>query len=486
MNPPSFPTRRLAKEFGCTKACRAVSSRPEKTACLTDERTGSVLIIVLVICLGLVSLTLVFGHAMALAYRGADNELAARQAEAAIQGAERYAEVLVANATVPHTLPDRATYQASAVPVGEAFFWFIGEPLASDAQDKPAFGLIDEASKLNLNSANAISLALLPDMTPDLAQAIRQWRTQQGTDTTGSLSFNPVKAAPFESPEELSLVNGGIDPSVLYGNDANLNHVYDPEEGGDTGGNIDTGSGGSPAVTPGGGGGTGQFSPGLLEYVTVFSREPNILSDGTRRGNVTNGFAAIQNALTTALGASRVQSLSSDLRSARRFTSVVEFCRKANLTLDEWNTVAPYLTTGNGTYTVGLVNANTASAAVLAALPGMTPALAQQLVSSRPQAGTTAYGNLQWVVPILGTQADAIGRYLTTRSYQFSVDVAAVGRHGRGYRRTLFVLDTSTDPAGAPQIVYRRNLSNLGWALGGDARKALQDAEAALQGGATR
>ena len=43
------------------------------------RRRGSVLIVVLVVCLGLVSMTLVFSHAMLLAYRGADNELAGRQ-----------------------------------------------------------------------------------------------------------------------------------------------------------------------------------------------------------------------------------------------------------------------------------------------------------------------------------------------------------------------------------------------------------------------
>ena len=130
-----------------------------------------------------------------------------------------------------------------------------------------------------------------------------------------------------------------------------------------------------------------------------------------------------------------------------------------------------------------MVNACTARAEVLACLPGMTPALAQQLVAARPQPGTTAYGNLQWTVAVLGAQAGTIGRYLTARSYQFSVDVAAVGRHGRGYRRTLFVLDTSTNPGGAPQLVYRRNLTSLGWALGSDVRASLQQAAAQPGGG---
>ena len=430
---------------------------------------GSVLIIVLVICLGLVSLALVFGHGMMMSYRGADNDLAGRQAEAAIRGAEQYAEAIVAQAAVANTLPARSSYQANAVAVGEAKFWFVGVPLGSDPIDKPAFGLVDEASKLNLNSVGVDVLALMPDMTLDLAAAIRQWRTTQGTDpTAGGISFNTVKAGPFESPEELALVNGGTDPSVLYGDDANLNHVIDPEEGG---GN----AGASPS--PSGGSASGSGLPGLLEYVTTFSREPNVLSDGTRRGNVFGGANAIQGALTTALGSSRAEAIlqSGQVRGVRRFVSVVDFCQRANLAPDEWDKITPYLTMGGGTYTVGLINANTASATVLSCLPGMTPELAQQLVSARPQPGDATASNLAWVVPILGANARTIGRYLTTKSYQFSVDVAAVGRHGRGYRRTLFILDTSTDPSGRPQIVYRRNLTNLGWALGSDARNTLRD-----------
>ena len=451
-----------------------------------QDRRGSVLIIVLVICLGLVSLTLVFGHAMMMAYRGEDNELAGRQAEAAVLGAEQYAETVLANSSIANTLPDRSTYQASAVPVGEAFFWFIGEPLASDPIDKPAFSIVDEASKLNLNSASVTSLALLPNMTPDLALAIQQWRSTAGT--ASGITFNVVKGGPFESPEELALVNGGTDPSVLYGDDANLNHVFDPEEssgvalGGtssdtpSTGGNPGTGS-----ATSGTGATSGQFTPGFLEYVTTFSREPNTLSDGTKRGNVLNRTGVLT-ALTTALGSSRAASVEQAVGTGA-IDSVVDFCNKANLTPDEWNTVAPYLTMSSGNYQVGLVNACTARAEVLACLPGMTPALAQQLVAARPQPGTTAYGNLQWTVAVLGAQAGTIGRYLTARSYQFSVDVAAVGRHGRGYRRTLFVLDTSTNPGGAPQLVYRRNLTSLGWALGSDVRASLQQAAAQPGGG---
>ena len=93
---------------------------------------------VLIVCLGLVSLTLLFGHAMMMSYRGSETDLAGRQADRAIEGAVQYASYLMANVSASGTssssgtsggylLPDPTTYQSQAVPVGDATFWFIGE-----------------------------------------------------------------------------------------------------------------------------------------------------------------------------------------------------------------------------------------------------------------------------------------------------------------------------------------------------------------------
>jgi hypothetical protein len=46
--------------------------------------------------------------------------------------------------------------------------------------------------------------------------------------------------------------------------------------------------------------------------------------------------------------------------------------------------------------------------------------------------------------------------------------VAAVGPFGRGYRRVRFIFDTSE---GAPRIIYRRDFTHLGWALGKNVRQ---------------
>ena len=425
---------------------------------------ASVLIVVLIVCLGLVSMTLMMGHSMIMAYRGSDNELAGRQADMAIEGAAQYAEAVMTNVQDPGEMPDPTNYQAQAVPVGEAMFWFIGEPLPSDTSNTPVFSLVDEASKLNLNTATATMLENLPGMTQDLAEAIVAWRTSSSGSSTATSSSSggtasgssTVKGAPFESVEEVAQVNGGTDLLTLYGNDTNLNHVLDANE----------------SAT-----GAASFSPGLLEYVTVYSRISNTLSDGTKRVSVTQAGGALTALLTSKFGTDRARQLTQALRGAPA-RSVLEFYMKSGMSADEFAQVSAYLTASNGSYSMGLINVNTASETVLECVPGITPTTAAQIVSTRASQAavpaTTGTGlvapNLAWVAPILGTAAAQAGQYLTAETYQVSADAAAVGRHGRGYRRTLFVIDSSN---GTPQIVYRRNLSSLGWALGSAERQAL-------------
>jgi type II secretory pathway component PulK len=142
------------------------------------------------------------------------------------------------------------------------------------------------------------------------------------------------------------------------------------------------------------------------------------------------------------------------------------------------------VTTSTNTYFRGRVNVNTASADVLTALfMGLNPntiseqtasGAAQTLVTYRQQNA----GNLNsigWLIDALGNNSPVItalarGNYVTTKSFQFTADIAAVGPYGRGFRRVKFIFDTSE---GSPIILYRQDLSRLGWALGDKARQTL-------------
>jgi hypothetical protein len=145
------------------------------------------------------------------------------------------------------------------------------------------------------------------------------------------------------------------------------------------------------------------------------------------------------------------------------------------------------ITTSTNLYTAGLLNINTASATVMTALfmglgvdQSTAQGAAQSLVTYRQQ-NPNNLNAISWIVDALGNSspviqylANANRDYITTQSFQFMADIAAVGPFGRGYRRVKFIFDISE---GSPKIIYRQDLSRLGWALGEKARTTWVDRE---------
>ncbi len=444
------------------------------------SESGSLLIIVLWIAFGLVALTLYFAHAMSMELRASDNRVAAIESNQAIDGAARYLSNVLATVALPGVMPSPLDYQdfrCEDVPVGEAAFWLIGR----DTNDweinltKPAFGLVDEASKLNLNAPwlTAELIQYLPRMTPQIAAAIMDWRdadtsvsTDGAEDETYSRLTQPYKAknAAFESVEELRLV-AGVTAEILYGEDANLNGILDANENdADESAPYDNRD--------------SRLDPGLMEYFTVSSREP-------ATGTNINSQADVQALLDSVLQP-RASQIVGQLFPRRPpnvpippMTSVMEFYLRGGFTADEFALVADYLTATTNSFTDGLVNVNTASQAVLECIPGITNEYAAQLISYR-EANSSQVTSIAWVATAMNndTNALAAGPYITTRSYQYTADVAAVGHHNRGYQRVRFVFDTSE---GTPAIIHRQDLTHLGWALGSETREQLLAAKEATR-----
>jgi hypothetical protein len=146
---------------------------------------------------------------------------------------------------------------------------------------------------------------------------------------------------------------------------------------------------------------------------------------------------------------------------------------------DDFARIAGDVTTSTNAYLRGRVNVNTAGVDILTALlmgvgsdQNTASGTAQSLISYRQQ-NPNNLTSVAWVVDALGNTSAAVralarGDYLTTRTFQFTADIAAVGPFGRGYRRVKFIFDTSD---GTPKIIYRQDLSRLGWALGENARE---------------
>jgi len=305
---------------------------------------------------------------------------------------------------------------------------------------------------------------MLPRMTAELAAAIKDWVdtddnvTPSGAEADTYSRLRPpykCKNAPFETVDELRLVVGA-ELEILYGEDSNLNGILDLNE---NDGNV------SPPFDNR----DGHLDPGIFEYVTVYSREPNVQSDGSKRINVSDS-QALARVLQQQLGTQRANQILGRGRGGTTYNSVLEFYIASGMSADEFEKIEDALTASNAPYVDGLVNVNTASEQVLACIPGIGTEKASALVAAR-RSNPDNLASIAWVKDVLEpANAAQAGQYLTGRSYQFSADIAAVGHHGRGYRRTRFIFDMSE---GTPRIRYRQDLSHLGWALGRQTRQRL-------------
>jgi len=129
-----------------------------------------------------------------------------------------------------------------------------------------------------------------------LAAAIIDWRD---TNSAGAFqtyyATRPIpyqaKNSPFETVDELRLVYGA-DMATLVGEDANRNGILDPNE-------TDENQ-------------NGLVESGVLEYVTIYSREPNTQTNGSARINIrlvsgtTGPFASL---LQTTFGQTRADQI---------------------------------------------------------------------------------------------------------------------------------------------------------------------------------
>ncbi|HVY69807.1 MAG TPA: hypothetical protein VHH73_07745 [Verrucomicrobiae bacterium] len=439
---------------------------------------ASVLIVVLWVAFGLIALALYFANSMSLELKASDNGLGDLEAEKAIEGAARYVSNVLALAQMKGVLPDTNTYYYANVAVGEATFWLIGRSDADDPVGVAHFGLVDEGSRLDLNKAGTNMLQYLPNMTQELMASIIDWRDTNETVSLGGAESETYqqrtppyrcKNANFETVDELRMVYGAT-PELLYGEDVNLNGILDRNENdGDT--------------TPPSDNQDSKLNPGMLEFFTVYSRQPTTDTNGTNRIIVT-GLTNLRQQLGTILQAKlgdRGNDVLSQLTRAGgggagaagtpMFNSVMQFYIRSGMTAAEFALVEDVLMNPTNNCQV---NVNTASAEVLACIPGIGYDNATTLVSTRrAQAGTGTLSSIAWVRDALGnTAAQQAGPYITGKSFQFCADIAAIGHFGRGYRRVKFIFDTSQ---GIPRIVYRQDLTHLGWALGRDVLLAQQN-----------
>ncbi|MCE5228396.1 general secretion pathway protein GspK [bacterium] len=442
-----------------------------------SRRRGLLLIIVLWVCFGLVSLVIFFGDSMRLEYRAADNAVAEREAAEAVEGAIRYVQYAITNNENPGLMLDTSLCKFDGGQVGDARYWVIGRPnsVASSlpstkftvstqgarlaaAGTVPTFNIVDESSKLNLNGATLEQLELLPGMTPELAGAIIDWRDSDmeageygAEDEVYALLQTPYmcKNARFETVDEIRLLNGAT-WDILRGEDANFNGVLDENE-----------NDGDASYPPDNA--DGKLDPGLLDYLTVWSK------DSSGGGSSTVTRQSIQQALGATLSQERASAIASAASSRlSEIHSMLQLAAIGGMTADELDQVTEAganIRFSAARDSGGPINVNTAPAAVLQAVMGGDTASADKIVAARQSRAVADQAKLGWVLDCCGAEVIAqYGAAFTAKTNQFSVDIAAVGHNGQGYRRDQFIIDASD--ATQPRIRYRRDLTRFGWPLG--------------------
>ncbi len=235
----------------------------------SPRHRGMIFVTALGIIIILTGLVLVFAQSMRTENLASANRRSDANADAVEHGAEQWVQAQVdAYTTDAMTITQ---VPAEAIQVGSGYFWIL-QPNPDSDQDY-LYGITDESSKLNINSATATQLINLPCvMQQEVADAITDWRNPAARATADGAESNyyesltepyACKNGPYETVEELLLVEG-VTPQLLWGYDFNRNGILEDAEKNTGGSNVGS-------FTGGGGGDDGR---GIFNYLTCYSTQP--------------------------------------------------------------------------------------------------------------------------------------------------------------------------------------------------------------------
>ena len=332
------------------------------------------------------------------------------------------------------------------------------------------FGLTDEASKLNLNSATTSMVSRLPGMKVSLTDALLDFldaddvpRPEGAEQEYYNALPQPYRMhnGPLSTVEQLLLVRG-FSPSVVLGEDANRNFSLDPNE--------DDGDEREPPDDA-----DGRLQPGLLPLLTVYSREPNTDRSGKRRFNLNTPGAALTEtndlpsafvAFVSELGTSKSVVMDpAELLDATVTLSGPDGQERAvptGIGKDSLGMVLDRFTGSAEAELVGRINVNTAPASVLQLVPGIDNALAESILSARRNLPAERRNSVAWIHVENLVEAEKfreIAPFLTVRSLQFRFNVVGYGARSGRFRVLEAVIDATSQPV---RLVYLRDLTRLG------------------------
>ncbi len=302
--------------------------------------------------------------------------------------------------------------------------------------------VIDEAGKLNINTATKEQLFYIPDMTEDIADSIIDWRDgdddiSQGGAESGyylNLPFGyETRNAGFKTIRELLLVKG-VTRGLFLG-DATLDETVS------------------------------DINAGWINYLTCYSYDTNKDSEGNDRINVNS---ANESQLTSELGIS--QGHAAWIVANRSFDSIAGLISANSpaepreggdsgqaqpLDLQTYYSIVDKITVSDENVVQGKVNINTAPEYVLQALFEGDEQAAYDVVAYRESLGVgiTSLAELQGLESVDAELIRKIIGSLTTRSNVYTVHSIAKANATGVTRKLETVVDRSKSPT---EILYFR------------------------------
>lgn len=211
------------------------------------------------------------------------------------------------------------------------------------------------------------------------------------------------------------------------------------------------------------------------ERLTVFAFEPNLqagaggLEAGSERIFIGDGWTdELKPALGARLSARAAAAVEKGLRagSPKSMGDVVGVLRQEQVPVREWPAVLDALTVSPDAYLAGRVDVHSARREVLRALPGMSDALAEQVVRTRDRIDPEARLSVVWLVQqgvLTAGQFQGLVDSITGRCFQWRVRVeGGFGGEGESPAQDRVILEAVVDLSGAtPRLAYLRDITHL-------------------------
>jgi type II secretory pathway component PulK len=301
--------------------------------------------------------------------------------------------------------------------------------------------VIDEAGKLNINSATKEQLMGLPDMVEEIADAIIDWRDGDDTPRENgaeggyyeNLTYGyKARNGPFRTIRELLLVKG-VTEELFYGEDTNLNGRLDYNERDED-------------ENPPADNGDDVLDKGWISYLTCYSYDNSQSGQGNRNQNSQNQGSQNQ-------GTQNQSNQDQDSQNQGNQNQSNQSQQDQNQDSQNQNNQ------NNSTQVTSKVNINTASEVVLAALLGGGDSAEQAAQSIIAYRETLLYGieDISELVEqgvVRQNVLEQIQNYVTTRSNVYTIRCVARADRNGPYGATLqteAVVDRSSSPC---RILY--------------------------------